>query len=338
MWSRYNVFEFKNPFVEVALMQAFILGVFFWLNMTEKMTDADEKLEIQGVQFAQFMTSKKAYSLQYLIFLTLPVTETILLAIILLVGLQVIDLYHIAFLFLFNGFLVFPKKKEIMTKLLVFISAFFVLAKYFFTLVDQKTVDKNFLQMIGLWSPNFEASKEQVFFEYSFHLMQWSVLFLSLTWSYIQRFFKDKERIQECSKNAKRNLRMRYPKLNRIFQFIYNLKRNIIIIAIFVVFYIVVQSYSRCLINWGFLVITSILLYVQLSFFGFAMRQRFWSVMIYYSSIIMLVTISFMFCQLPYIWDSDFMRNIGSHLPDWMRTHQEIIGLKALTTEEFNES
>ena len=77
---------------------------------------------------------------------------------ILIVGLQVIDFYHIAFLFIFNGFLIFKKTKELMTKILVFISAFFVLAKYTVTLIDQKPEDKNMMQMIGFLSPEYENS------------------------------------------------------------------------------------------------------------------------------------------------------------------------------------
>jgi len=54
--------------------------------------------------------------------------------------------------------------------------------------------------------------------------------------------------------------------MNKIFQFIYNLKRSIIIFMAFLTFYALVEFNSRSLVNWGFLIITSMLFYIELSF------------------------------------------------------------------------
>ena len=117
VWAKYAIFQFEHPLFEVLLMQALILSIFFWIKMSENMPDVDDNLEKYGVQIGLYMTTKNAYTAQYLFFLFMPVTEAILLLMLVLVGLQTIDVYHIVLLFNFNIFIVFPKKKEFVIQL-----------------------------------------------------------------------------------------------------------------------------------------------------------------------------------------------------------------------------
>lgn len=52
----------------------------------------------------------------------------------------------------------------------------------------------------------------------------------------------------------------------------------------------------------------------------------------------MLITISFMFIQIPYNKNSVFITNINKSIPDWMKTNQEIIGLMSLDKDQLTEN
>lgn len=109
---------------------------------------------------------------------------------------------------------------------------------------------------------------------------------------YMQRVFEDKMEIEKCYGSARKTLRARFPGTNKAFQLIYNLKRNIILIMIFFVFYGLIQIQQRSMINWGFLIIIQGLFFVEIV--G-SERHQGWNVMIYYSSIVILVNTTFLF-------------------------------------------
>ena len=102
---------------------------------------------------------------------------------------------------------------------------------------------------------------------------------------------------------AKNNLKIRFPLINKYFQLIYNVKRYLMLILVYMTFFYLIQIYPRSLINWGFLIIINILFYIQMSEGSYSLKEklRYWLVMIIYSSIVILVNIVFLFCQLPYI-------------------------------------
>ena len=66
-------------------------------------------------------------------------------------------------------------------------------------------------------------------------------------------------------------------------------------ILVLAVFYLLVELYPRNLINWGFLLIITILIYVEVSTNNVNIRKRFWNIMIFYSSLIMAINILFLF-------------------------------------------
>ena len=69
--------------------------------------------------------------------------------------------------------------------------------------------------------------------------------------------------MEKSIRDAGRNLRLRYPKANKVFQLFYNLKRKIILLMVFTTFILLLQVYPRSLINWGFLIMTNLLFYAE---------------------------------------------------------------------------
>jgi len=137
----FGIVKFKYPLMEVMIMQVFVVSLFTWIKLEHSVSEYDEDLRSQGVNFARIMTHKDSYSLQNLILLSTRLIEVVQLLLILFLGLDKVDLYHIIFMFLFVGFLVFPKHKVVLTELLVYYSALFILARYFLKLLDPSSYD-----------------------------------------------------------------------------------------------------------------------------------------------------------------------------------------------------
>ena len=82
-----------------------------------------------------------------------------------------------------------------------------------------------------------------------------------------------------------------------MFQLFYNLKRKIILLTVFATFLLLLQVYPRSLINWGFLMITNLLFYLELSTpVSLSQKQKSWYLMTFYSSLAILLRIVFLFC------------------------------------------
>ena len=97
-----------------------------WMKAWESLKEEDEDLRMQGVNLFRALSSPGSRSYQNLLLLAIPFCERIMLLIILFSGLEKVDIYHIMFLILFIGFLVQSAKKETLTRILIFFSAFFI--------------------------------------------------------------------------------------------------------------------------------------------------------------------------------------------------------------------
>jgi hypothetical protein len=139
-----------------------------------------------------------------------------------------------------------------------------------------------------------------------------------------------------CLGQAKSNLKTRFPIINKYFQLIYNVKRYLMLILVFMTFFYIIQIYPRSLINWGFLIIINILFYIQLSQENYSISEklRYWRVMISYSSIVILVNIVFLFCQLPYIKNKPGTKYMFDSLS---KNYQNMIGLKIIDDNLNND-
>ena len=109
------------------------------------------------------------------------------------------------------------------------------------------------------------------------------------------------------------------------------------LIIVYMTFFYLIQIYPRSLINWGFLIIINILFYIQLSEGSYSLKEklRYWLVMIIYSSIVILVNIVFLFCQLPYIKNKPAMKQMFDNFP---KSYQNMIGLKIMDTHELDNN
>ena len=100
------------------------------------MSEEDENLRAMGVKLFKVLSSPESKIYQNFLLLAIPFCERIMLLIILFAGLEKVDIYHIMFLILFIGFLAQSARKETLTRILVFFSAFFILGKYFCSLLN----------------------------------------------------------------------------------------------------------------------------------------------------------------------------------------------------------
>lgn len=91
---------------------------------------------------------------------------------------------------------------------------------------------------------------------------------------------------------------------------LYNLKRKITLTIVFVSLYLILLIDERSIINWGFLVILSMNLYVELSKDKKSIRLKkgFWNLMIIYSFLVIFSFIVFLFIQLPFINNLQLIR------------------------------
>lgn len=116
-------------------------------------------------------------------------------------------------------------------------------------------------------------------------------------------------------------------------QFIYNLKKSIIIFMVFSLFYALITVGSRSFINWGFLIIWSILFFVELSFSfnsaqSITLKKNAWSLMIFYSALVILIQFVYIFSRTPIVQNSEFVRNFVESLPEWVKENPDIIGFE----------
>lgn len=87
----------------------------------------------------------------------------------------------------------------------------------------------------------------------------------------------------------------------KIFESLYNLKRNIILLVTFVTFYVILLVKKRSFINWGFMVLTTLLTYIEISQnHSRSKNKKYWQLMIFYSSLIIIINVIFIFINLEY--------------------------------------
>jgi hypothetical protein len=96
-------------------------------------------------------------------------------------------------------------------------------------------------------------------------------------------------------------LNTKYPLMYKIFESLYNLKRNIILLVTFVTFYVILLVKKRSFINWGFMVLTTLLTYIEISQnHSRSKNKKYWQLMIFYSSLIIIINVIFIFINLEY--------------------------------------
>lgn len=148
---------------------------------------------------AKFLSSDDSSWWQNLLLISLPGVEFVLLFIILLSGLNKVDAYHMLYLFMFVGYLVFPKKKSGITNFCIVYSFIFIIIKQMYTMIQSDWIDNNedFLDAMGfatLWTkpPSWQL------FEYGFKFQQWAVLAAAYMHVFLLQFLKEEKLIEAC--------------------------------------------------------------------------------------------------------------------------------------------
>jgi len=123
-----------------------------------------------------------------------------------------------------------------------------------------------------------------------------------------------------------------------VFIRVYNLKRNLTLFVVFLVFFFLLIFVPRCLVFWGFLIYTLILIYVTISLNSGANRLKktryYWYALTIYSSIVFVVNIAFIFTCLPYMQNKAFIQEWKRAIPDWLSTYPQILGFVNLETQK----
>ena len=130
----YGFFKFQAPLLEAGFMQITLFTVFYWCKLCQRLSDNEDRLVVQGTMVARYWTREGSSSFFSLLLLALPAVEPLLLFTILLAGLNKVDFYHMLYIPLFVGYLIFPKgesgaKHKCISTLLVVWSFSFLLAK-----------------------------------------------------------------------------------------------------------------------------------------------------------------------------------------------------------------
>ena len=108
---------------------------------------------------------------------------------------------------------------------------------------------------------------------------------------------------------------------------------------VFLVFYALITVGGRSFMNWGFLIIWSILFYMELSF-GYksiTLKRNAWSIMIFYSALVILSQFLYIFSHIPIVKEIVFVRDFLSQLPKWVEDNPEIIGFHQDQTDGGTE-
>jgi len=160
----------------------------------------------------KFLSRPDSNTLWRLLLLFLPSFEIILLFAILLSGLNKVDLYHMAFLLFFVGYLIYPKKEEQITRIVLVYSFVFIVLKHAYTLIDTDWIANNedFLSAMGL-ATEWDKPDDWGLFEYPFKPQQWAVLCAAWAYMVASKLLGDREQIERSMKQARKDLRLSWP-------------------------------------------------------------------------------------------------------------------------------
>jgi len=202
---------------------------------------------------AEYLSSSRSGTLKHLLLLVYPAVEPLLLLVILVSGLNKVDFYHMIYLVIFVCYLVFPKRSRGFTTFLVVYSFMFIIFKHIYTMMPQDLVTQHedFLKAIGVQT-DFSFPQAWGLFEYKFFPQQWIILVSSYLQSFVGELQMRCKEIDICYIRSENTLKTRYPKTNTIFQKVWILKRNIQLLVIFAIFYILITAMERSLVFWGF--------------------------------------------------------------------------------------
>ena len=139
------------------------------------------------------------------------------------------------------------------TRILIIYSNIFLLIKLTYSLLNAKWISENedFLSAMG-FSEEFTKGQRWTVFEYDIQLQSWIVLIGGYLHSFMLEMFADKTEIDFCLDSALDILKARFPKTTKIFNKVWSLKRNILLILIFLTFTIFIMALPRCFVYWVF--------------------------------------------------------------------------------------
>lgn len=121
-----------------------------------------------------------------------PYFDNILILIIVVSGLNKVDLYHVLCLFIFVAFLIRPKYKKPLTIFVIAYGMFFIMAKFTYTLISDDYIleqdTQDLLEVIGIKTV-YTPENEFKLFAYEFKSQQWTLVVVGYLHYFQQRLF-----------------------------------------------------------------------------------------------------------------------------------------------------
>ena len=107
--SQFCIFKLQYPVLEMGFMMLNNVCFFAWIKSCEDIKEHEDNITVIGVTLMENLSQKESNLLFNLIVLFFQYFDNILILIIVVSGLNKVDLYHVLCLFIFVAFLVRPK-------------------------------------------------------------------------------------------------------------------------------------------------------------------------------------------------------------------------------------
>ncbi|TNV88031.1 hypothetical protein FGO68_gene5171 [Halteria grandinella] len=339
LWRTYGFYQFSYPFLEIILMLTALIP-FVMVIKTRKQLDENSKKDAKK-QFLEKLTSPQSPTIYYLLFVIINNLDIVAFTTIFFSGVNKIDFYHIFLIFFFVAFTLYPRcfiRNYII--LLVYVD-FFVFEKYLYTLITHYIPADSWIvgvaTVLGL-STEYDDVTSQKYFRYVPKFQQWLLIIVVFLQYQVHQIIKDEKVVNRYQQNARDNFKKRYPRIFHIWEIFQHLKKEFLILVSFMIFFIIIIVTTKSIINWGFQIILCIFIITYIgvsndtSSSGIRRLSKVWFLIIWYSSILLLMQITYQFAALPIVrkaLDIDDFLNI---LPLWIRENIDIIGFTVYTT------
>ena len=135
-YARWGIIRFWGAMWPLICFNLLIYSMFAFIKVSEQIKADQEDNVMLGRDWSTRIARKDSYSFELVLLLSFPMWDKILLAGIILSGLNKGDLYHLAYLFFLIAYLNFPKHKLSIARWSIIYGSIFIIIKYVFTLLE----------------------------------------------------------------------------------------------------------------------------------------------------------------------------------------------------------
>lgn len=156
----------------------------------------------------------------------------------------------------------------------------------------------------------------------------------------VQQVLKDERMVAEYRQRAADNFRRRFPRVHHLWEIFEHLKKEFLVLFSFVIFFMMIILTTKSVINWGFQIILCVFIITYIGVnnrdtqagSGIKRLSRVWFLIIWYSSAVLLLQITYQFAALPVVREALEIDQLLAALPEWVRRNIGILGFTVYTT------